>query len=66
MIYVDRSRIPAPDILQSPKVKMELERIEKLLSHGAKHLEQLRFKFRAEIYSRTKESLLELFKGKCA
>ena len=66
MIYIDRSNVPAPEILHSTKVRMELEGIEKLLARGVEHLEQLRFKFRPEIYNRTKEILLELFHGKCA
>lgn len=66
MIYVDRSQVPVPEVLTSPRANAEREKIAKLLSGSREHLEQTRIRFEPKIWLGAKHALFELFHGKCA
>jgi len=66
MIYVDRSQVPVPKALTSPRANAEREKIAKLLSGRKEHLEQTRIRFEPQIWLEAKPALAELFHGKCA
>ncbi len=67
MIYVDRSRVPIPEVLLSSRANAARERIAKLLSGATeKHLEQLRITFDTSVWKPCVPALMTLFHGKCA
>lgn len=66
MIFVDRSRVPIPEVLLSEKAQRERDRVISLLSGPKEHLDQLRISFATDLYVAAKPALLELLHGKCA
>jgi uncharacterized protein (TIGR02646 family) len=66
MIFVDRTTVPAPDVLTSDKAQRERERITRLLSSSKEHLDQVRVSFESRLYIEAKPALRELFHNKCA
>jgi len=67
MIYVDRSRVPVPEVLFSPRADEARSRIAKLLTGSSnKHLDQLRITFDESVWKSCVPALMELFNGKCA
>jgi uncharacterized protein (TIGR02646 family) len=66
MIYVDRSRVKVPEVLESIPARNARYEIELLLRRDAEYLAQRRMPFQQDIWSGTREALDDLFRGKCA
>ena len=66
MIYVDRTKVPEPVQLRSPRADKEREKIHRLLSGSPQSLEQFRVRFDDGLWKAARPVLNELFHGKCA
>jgi hypothetical protein len=67
MIFVDRARVPVPEVLTSPRADRAREKIRSLLSSSSKaHLDQLRPMLESWIWIKARPALEQLFFGKCA
>ncbi len=66
MIFVDRSTVPIPNSLNSPKVEKERARVASLLRSSKVHRAQLRVTFAPVFWLEANRALLALFHRKCA
>lgn len=67
MIFVDRLKVPIPDVLLSLRAKKERERVQLLLgSASPDHLNQLRVTFAGNLWEQARPALSNLFGNKCA
>lgn len=66
MIFVDRNRVPTPEILTSPRILSVQEKTNSLLQKPSSHLGQLRLSFDSSAINQTRAALTKLFHGKCA
>src|SRR5687768_3786671 len=66
MIYIDRSTVPIPKQLTSPRANAAREKIAELLKGPREHLDQTRIRFDSQIYMAARPALVELFHRKCA
>ena len=68
MIYIDRSLIQKPSILDSKKAVREFEKMRDFYLEQDETSKYQRYKFAARLYTRgeVKETLKQLFHGKCA
>ena len=66
MIHIDRSRVPAPEMLASPNGKGPLERQNniELMGHNPPEVDKLEFKAYKE--DEVRQAVNQLFYGKCA
>lgn len=63
MKFIDRSKIPPPEIFNSDKFYRAKQKLESFFEHDYK---QIRFKFDSIIWMKSKEDLRNLFGSKCA
>ena len=66
MIYVDRTSVPAPAVLSSPKAVSVFSVVKAFYKRKLSSRLQERAEFRPEIWTETKPALERLFNGKCA
>lgn len=66
MIFVDRSRVPVPAILNSPKAEEARHKAEEFFSRPKSSRLQERHEFNRNIWLNAGEALRVLFYGKCA
>lgn len=68
MIRIDRTRVPPPELLQSPKAKASFRRLEQFFGLDPKVRAQRDAPFEVSIYAgrQVRQALGELFHGKCA